>query len=170
MASAWQGCGKQTPSTRKLFSHTNLVNVPSIKMWKIVWSRLVQNFNTWKKNAAAGRRLLTCLTAKFVRICQCAAAFFLQVLKLCTELDLTLLYILEWRTYSKFAGEDNFLALGVCFPQSCSSAGHMFAMSRSCLHHYQLIGLFPQQQIKVFCFWVDIMMLHTASPLITART
>jgi len=40
-----------------------------------------------------------------------------QVPKLCTELDLGLLYILILGTYSKFARKNNFLSLGVCFPQ-----------------------------------------------------
>jgi len=50
---------------------------------------------------------------------------------LCTDLDLSLLYILILGTYSKFARKNNFLALGVCFPQPCSSTGRMFAASRS---------------------------------------
>ena len=39
-----------------------------------------------------------------------------QVPKLCTALDLSLLYILILGTYSKFARKNKFLALGVCFP------------------------------------------------------
>ena len=42
-----------------------------------------------------------------------------QVLKLCTELDLSLIYILILGTYSKFTRKNNFPALGVCFPQPC---------------------------------------------------
>jgi len=40
--------------------------------------------------------------ARFVGSQHCATAFFLQVLKLCTDLDRTLLYILILRTYTKF--------------------------------------------------------------------
>ena len=39
-----------------------------------------------------------------------------KVQKLCTDIDLSLLYILILGTYSKFARKNNFLALGVCFP------------------------------------------------------
>jgi len=52
----------------------------------------------------------------------CAAVLQTQVLKLCTDLHLSLLYILLLGTYSKFAQKNEFLALGVCFPQPCSSA------------------------------------------------
>jgi len=49
----------------------------------------------------------------------CAAAFSLQMLKSCTHLDLTFLYILTLRTYSKFVRKNKMLALCVCFPQPC---------------------------------------------------
>jgi len=47
--------------------------------------------------------------------------------------------------YSKFA-QNYFLALGVCFPQPCSSAGRRFAASRSRLQNYRRIVSFPQQK------------------------
>jgi len=72
----------------------------------------------------------------------CAAVLFSQVPKKCTYLHLSLLYILIWRTYSKFAWKNNFLALGVCFPRPCSSAGRKFAASRSRLQYYRRIILF----------------------------
>ena len=43
----------------------------------------------------------------------CATSVLAQVPKLCTDLDLSLLYILILGTYSKFALKNNFLALGV---------------------------------------------------------
>jgi len=43
----------------------------------------------------------------------------------------SLLYTLTSGTYSKFARRQNFLTLGVFFPQPCSSAGRRFAASRS---------------------------------------
>jgi len=61
-------------------------------------------------------------------------------------LDLGLLYILILRTYSKFARKNNFLALGVCFPQFCSSAGRRFAALRSRVQNYRRIVSFPQQK------------------------
>jgi len=78
----------------------------------------------------------------------CAAVLQMQVLKLCTDLDVSLFYILILWTYSKLSRENNFLALGICFPQPCSSAGRMFAASRSRLQYYRRIDSFPQQRIK----------------------
>ena len=52
-----------------------------------------------------------------IRFCHCAAVLQTKVPKVCTDLDLGLLYILISGTYSKFARKNNFLALGVCFPQ-----------------------------------------------------
>ena len=78
----------------------------------------------------------------------CVAVLQTQVPKLCTDLDISLLYILILRTYSKFARKNNFIALGVCFPQPCSSAGRTFAVSRSRLQYYRRIVSFPQQKIR----------------------
>jgi len=78
----------------------------------------------------------------------CAAILFSQVPKKCTDLDLSLLYILILGTYSKFIRKNNFPALGVCFPQPCSSAGRRFAASRSRLKNYRRIVSFPQQKIR----------------------
>jgi len=91
----------------------------------------------------------TCFDAGKIGICHCAAVLQMQVPKLCTDLDLRLLYILILGTYSKFARKNIFLSLGVYFPQLCSSAGRRFAASRSRLQNYQRIVLFPQQNFKV---------------------
>ena len=72
----------------------------------------------------------------FSRSRHCASVIQMQVPKLCTDLHLSLLYILILEAYSKFARKNNYLALGVCFPQSCSSAGLRFAESRSRLHRF----------------------------------
>jgi len=55
----------------------------------------------------------------------CASVLQMQVPKLCTDLDFSLLHILILGTYSKFTRKNNFLALGVCFLQPCSSAGRV---------------------------------------------
>ena len=73
------------------------------------------------------------------------AVLFSQVLKLCTDLDLDLLYILILGTYSKFAQKNYFIALCVCFLQPCSSAGRRFAASRSRLQNYRRIVSFSHQ-------------------------
>jgi len=78
----------------------------------------------------------------------CVAVLQTQVPKLCTDLDLSLLYILIYGTQGKFARKNNFPALGVCFPEPCSSAGRMFAVSRSRLQYYRRIVSFPQQKIR----------------------
>ena len=80
--------------------------------------------------------LKTCLAAIFVGFCRYTDEFCLKVPKLCTDLDLTLLYILILGTYGKFARQHKMLALGVCFPQTFSRAGRRFAASRSHLQYY----------------------------------
>ena len=65
----------------------------------------------------------TCFDAEKFEFCHSAAVLQTQVPKLCTDLDLSLLYILISGTYSKFAWKNNFLAVGVCFLQPCSSEG-----------------------------------------------
>ena len=74
---------------------------------------------------------------------------FFHELKKCTDPDLSLLYHLHLmlETYGRFARKNVFLALSVCFPQTCSRAGRRFAASRSHLHYYWQIISFPHQQI-----------------------
>jgi len=85
--------------------------------------------------------------------CHCTAVLQTQVPKLCTALDLGFLYILILGTYSKFARENNFLSLSVCFPQPCSSAGGRIATSRSRLQNYRRIVSFPQQKFRWNALW-----------------
>ena len=89
-----------------------------------------------------------CFDAGNIGFCHCAAVLQTKFPKLCTDLDLSLLYILVLGKYSKFARKNNFLALGVCFPQPCSSAGRRFAASRSRVQNYWQIVLFPQQKLR----------------------
>jgi len=52
-----------------------------------------------------------------------AAAFFLQVWKLCIDLNPThWVHILVYETYRKFARKNEMLALGVCFQQMLSAS------------------------------------------------
>ena len=61
------------------------------------------------------------------------------------------------RTHSKFTREHNFPALGVCFPQPCSSAGRMFAMTRSRLQYYRRIVSFPKKNsMKCVVNWIPL--------------
>jgi len=55
-------------------------------------------------------------------------------------------YILILVSYSKFARENNFLALGVCFPQPCSSAGRRLAAPWSRVQNYRRTVSFAQQK------------------------
>jgi len=57
-----------------------------------------------------------CLVAKFVGSRHCAAEFSVQVLKSSTDLHPTVLYILIFRTHTKFIRKNKMLPLGVCFP------------------------------------------------------
>ena len=84
--------------------------------------------------------------AEIFRICHCAAVLFSQVTKKCTDLDVSLFNILISGTYGRFARKHNFLALGVCFPQTCSSAGSRFVAStwRWRLQYCWRIVSFPQ--------------------------
>jgi hypothetical protein len=63
----------------------------------------------------------TCFDAGKIGFCHCASVLQAQVPKLCTDLDLSLLYILILGTYSKFARKINFLALGVYCPAGQSA-------------------------------------------------
>jgi len=112
-----------------------------------------------KKNAAAGWRLpikIRVWTQTFVQSCNCSAEFFLQVPKLCTDLDPTLLYIWILRIYGKLTGKVKILALGVCFPQTCSSVGRIFAASRSHLHYYQQIISTNMNSMKSLVNWTPL--------------
>ena len=66
----------------------------------------------------------------------CTEVLCTPVPKKCIDLDLTLLYNLTLGTCSKFVQENDFAALGVCFPQTCSSVGRRFVASRSRSHYY----------------------------------
>ena len=80
----------------------------------------MHNFSTCVFSSAAQWQNPIFSTSKhvfFLGVCHCAAVLHTQVPKLCTDLDLGLLYILILGTYNKFARENNFLSLGVCFPQ-----------------------------------------------------
>jgi len=76
----------------------------------------------------------------------------------CTDLDKTLLYISISGTYSKCVRDPTKIALGVCLPQPCPSAGRMFAASRSRLNQYCSIDSFPQKthSMKYFENWIPL--------------
>jgi len=63
-------------------------------------------------------RISNAKTRFFFGFCHRSAVLQKQVSKLCTDLDLGLLYILILGTSGKFARKNNFLSLGVCFPQA----------------------------------------------------
>jgi len=106
-----------------------------------IWYLRLENRSAMAKS---GKK--TCFDAGKIGSCHCAAVLQTQVPKLCTDLDLSLLYILISGTYSKFAQKNNFLAIGVCSLQPCSSAGSRFAASRSRVQNYRRIVSFPQQK------------------------
>ena len=59
---------------------------------------------------------------------------------------------LHFDVRNKFTRRNNFLALSVCFPQRCSSAGSRFAVSRSRFRNFQWIVSFPQTK-----FWWNVL-------------
>jgi len=102
-----------------------------------------------ENSSAMAKSSFSCVEKRFFPGSRhCAAVLQTQVPILRTDLDLSFLYILILETYSKFARKNNFLAHCVCFPQPCSSAGRMFATSRSRLQNYRRIVSFPQQKFR----------------------
>jgi len=53
-----------------------------------------------------------------IGIWNCTAVLFAQVPKKCTVPDLSFLYIFLLKRQGTFARKNNFLALGICFPQT----------------------------------------------------
>jgi len=87
---------------------------------------------------------------------------------LCTDLDLSLLYILILGTYNKFARENNFRVPGVCFPQPCSSADRRFAGSRSRLQNYWRMVLIPRQKNRWnTLYWESALVREIPDPNLT---
>ena len=69
-------------------------------------------------------RKKTCFDKGKIGFCHCASVLQAQVPKLCTDLDLSLLYTLTLGTHSKFAWKNNFLALSVCCPDTTKRVPH----------------------------------------------
>ena len=79
----------------------------------------------------------------------CASIFFLQVQKLCTDLDLSLLYTLILATYTKFVWENKMLP--------CSSAARRFATLKSRLHFFRRIVSFSTtNSMKCDVNWIPL--------------
>jgi len=101
------------------------------------------------------KSVFSCVETRFLpRSRHCVAVLQTRVPKLCADLDLSLLYILISGTYSEFAQKIYFPVLGVCFPQPCSSAGRMFAVSKSHLQYYwRIISL---NSMKCVVNWIPL--------------
>jgi len=105
-------------------------------------SRSVHNFWTCKKKRlrSADFRLKNVFGRKICRKSALRSCiFFARPEVVCTDLNPTLLYILIFRAYTKFVWKNQMPALGVYFPQPCSSAGCRFAASRLLLQYYRRI-------------------------------
>jgi len=92
------------------------------------WQRSPRQVSAAAETAAAGpySDFFCGRNTFFFGSCHCAAVLFSQVQVKCTDLDLGLLYILTWGTYSKFTRENNFQALSLLsaamlerWPQVC---------------------------------------------------
>ena len=127
-------CTRQTPSTSILCFHTNS-HLPNV----ITSTSNEESDLGLCTSSVANRMPLQGGDFRFKNVCgrkicrnlpMCGRILFAST-KLCTDLDLTLLYILELGTHGKISRKNKMLALGVCFPQTCSSAGRMCAASRS---------------------------------------
>ena len=71
-----------------------------------------------------------------------------QVPKLCTDLDLSLLYILILGTYRKFARENNFPAIGVLLSAALLERWPQVCRVKIKFTYYRRIVSFPQQKIR----------------------
>ena len=121
-----QGCGKQTMSAIKLSSRANMLFVLDITMQKSLRCRSVHFLGTCEKKTAAQCQIPIFSRAKNIFFgCHCAAVFFSQVPKKCTDLDFSLLYILIFEKCSKFAWHNSFVALvfAFCSPARALAAG-----------------------------------------------
>jgi len=145
------GCRQQTASAKILFFHTIFLISKCREKSDLgvrTFSRLVKKRGCAVAtfNEFLGQMLF------WIRSRHRAAALLLQVPENCTNLDVTLLYISISRAYSKIALKNKMLALAVCFPQQCSSAGHRSPANTSRLDYYLPIcsWRFPQKQIRRF--------------------
>jgi len=87
-------------------------------------------------------------TRCLIRSRRLAAAFFLQVPKLCTDLDQTFLHILISGTYNKSHSKMKMLSLFVHFPQPCSSVGRTFP---ACITTNQLVRFHKKEFDEMLC-------------------
>jgi len=123
--------------------------------------RLVHFVGTCEKKTAVQCQFLTFPAGEtrfFRKSPLRSGSLFASTQKVHWDLYLSLLYILTLGEYSKFARGNSFLALGVCFPQPCSSAGCRFAASRSRLQYCRRIVSFPQQKKSKKCVvnWITL--------------
>jgi len=85
----------------------------------------------------------------YILIFDVCCSVLLSVAVCCSVLQyVAVLYILILTTRTTFVRKNKMLALGVCFPQPCSSAGRRFSASRSRLNHYEPLRSFPQRRIR----------------------
>jgi len=111
----------------------------------------------FREPRAMAKSDFSCVKTRFFPgFCHCAGILQRQVPKLCAELDLGLLYILILGTYRQFARKNNFLSLGVCFPQLCSSAGRRFAASRSRAQNYWRNVFTTKISMKYVVNWIPL--------------
>ena len=110
-------CGKQMPSTRKSFNLANLLFLLSKCRGKsdlcLCTFRVLAHGESLRSCEA---RKQTCLASGKIGICHSAAVLHILVPKECTDINLTLFYILIARTHSKFVRKYVFLAFSVFFP------------------------------------------------------
>ena len=75
----------------------------------------------------------------------------------------------RFRASLRFVRKNKMLALGVCFPQPCSTDGRRFAASRSCLNYYEItFELLPRSRLNYYFFFV--VLPHLALQLQQERT
>ena len=143
--------GRRARGYRKLIFRANLLYVPNIKMQRRLRSRSVDNFGTcaWRTHAQwQNPRKKNVFRRRKNRILPLCMGFRSgrteDVYRPRSQSPLHF----DIRHIYKFTRKNIFLALGVCFPQPCSSAGSRFAASRSRLQTYQCIVSVEQQKFR----------------------
>jgi len=84
----------------------------------------------------------------------CTAVLCTQVHKKCTDLNLNFVYNLISGTHGEFTRKFLFLALSVCFPQTCLSVDRRFAASKSCLHYFFVSA--TMNLMKCLVNWISL--------------
>jgi len=143
-------CGKQMPSASILLLNANLLYVYDSKMYRRVCSGSVHTVGTCTRMWLCGAdfRLKNVFDHKIRPKSALRSGILFTSFKFVHRPRSVSPLHFDSQNIYRIRTEKIMLALGVCFLQPCSSAGRMFAASRSHLHYYSRIVSFPKDQIR----------------------